>query len=237
MYQRISFFGSIVVLLLILGSSCGGGSNPVEYNPIINPADFSTTINNQYMSLVPGTTFRYQATTPDGVEDTEVVVTTDIKTIIGVTCVVVRDTVKLDGSLIEDTFDWYAQDTTGNVWYFGEDSKQYENGVQVGMEGSWESGIGGAKPGIVMEAHPAVGDKYRNEYKKGVAEDWSDVVALNQSAVVPYDSFTNCLKTHDYTPLESDANENKYYAPGVGMVLTFDVTDNYRDELLSVTNP
>jgi hypothetical protein len=104
------------------------------------------------------------------------------------------------------------------VWYFGEDSKELENGVVVSTEGSWEAGVDGAKPGIVMEAHPAVGDEYRQEYYKGEAEDMAKVLALNVSVTVPFGAYTDCLQTNEWTPLEKGYAEDKYYAPGVGLV-------------------
>jgi hypothetical protein len=204
---------------------------PWLYNPDIDPSDFVASITNPLLALVPGTTFLYEATTPEGLQRIEVAVTQDTKEILGVTCTVVRDSVTLDGQLIEDTRDWYAQDSAGNVWYFGEDSKSYEGGVVVSTEGSWEAGVDGAKPGIVMEADPQVGDTYRQEYLRGVAEDMATVVGLGESATVPYDSFDNCLKTKDFSRLDPGVVEYKFYAPGVGQILTLD--GDVREELVS----
>src|SRR6185369_9184112 len=114
--------------------------------------------------LVPGTTFVYEGQTADGFGHDEFAVTHNTKVILGVTCVEVHDVATLDGDVVEDTLDWFAQDNAGNVWYFGENSKQLEDGLVVGVEGSWTAGIDGAKPGIVMEAAPAVGDVYRQEF-------------------------------------------------------------------------
>jgi len=147
-----------------------------------------------------------------------VTVTNETKEIMGVTCVVVRDTVTVDGELVEDTFDWYAQDKYGNVWYFGEESKQYEDGDLVSLEGSWKAGVDGAQPGIIMEADPVVGDLYRQEFAPGEAEDMGEVLALGETVTVPAGTFTDCLKTKDFTPMEPEVVEHKYYAPGVGVV-------------------
>ncbi len=148
------------------------------------------------------------------------VVTNQTKTILGVTNTVVLDTVwDEDDELVEETYDWYAQDKEGNVWYFGEDSKEYEAGVLVSTAGSWEAGVDGAKPGIIMEANPQIGDSYRQEYYVGEAEDMAEVLSLSETASVPYDSFTGCLKTKEWTPLEPDIVAHKYYAPGVGCVM------------------
>jgi len=122
------------------------------------------------------------------------------------------------GALTEDTFDWYAQDRAGNV-YMGENSTQYKAGVVTGHEGSWEAGVNGAKPGWVMEAHPKVGDRYRQEYLPGVAEDVGDVLSLTESVTVPYGSWSgNVLRTQDTSALEPTRIENKLYALRVGDV-------------------
>jgi len=190
------------------------------YNPIIDPNNFVARIDNQYYSLTPGTTFIYRGETEDGIEKNEVYVTPQTREVLGVTCIVVRDRVwDEDDELVEETYDWYAQDKDGNVWYFGEDSKEYENGVVVSTEGSWEAGVGGAEPRIIMKANQRVGDSYHQEYYKGEAEDMVEVVSLGETASVPYGSFTDCLKTKEWTPLEPDIVANKYYAPGIGFVL------------------
>jgi hypothetical protein len=146
------------------------------YNPIIDPLNFptSTKITNQYFPLKPGTTYIYEGTTEKGNEHIEVKVTNETKVILGVTCVVVRDTVTVDGELVEDTIDWYAQDQFGNVWYFGENSLSYEDGLIVSLEGSWMAGVDGAKPGIIMGASPQVGDLYRQEFAVGIKHKGSD---------------------------------------------------------------
>jgi hypothetical protein len=136
----------------------------------------------------------------------------------GVECVVVLDKAWEDGKLIERTFDWHAQDKEGNVWYFGEDTKEYENGKFVTSKGSWEAGVDGAKPGIIMQAHPKVGQSYRQEYYPGEAMDMAKVLSLNESVAVPYGSFDHALETEEWTPLEPGYTEHKYYAPEVGFV-------------------
>jgi hypothetical protein len=228
-HSRAMAIAALCVALIFGGTACPLGG----YNPFIIPAFFVSQIDNPYFPLVPGTTFFYEADTPDGFETSQTIVTRHTKTILGVTCIVVHDKVFLDGSLIEDTFDFYAQDRHGNVWYFGEDSTTYDNGVPTGTEGSWEAGVDGAKPGIIMEAHPKVGDSYRQEYLAGVAEDRGDVLNLRKSVTVPYGAFTNCLKTKDYTPLEPNVVEYKYYAQGVGNVLVRE--GGARVELVNVT--
>lgn len=210
----------------------GLGQGP--YNPVINPADFVATIDNPYFPLTPGTTYIYEGITEKGLEHVETTVTTDTKVILGVTCTVVRDTVTVDGVLEEDTFDWYAQDKSGNVWYFGENSLSYEGGLIVSLAGSWIAGVDGAKPGIIMEASPKVGDLYRQEFSAGVAEDMAEVLSLNESVTVPAGTYTNCIKTKDFSPIEPDAIEHKLYCPGVGNVKIIDVETGNHTDLLAI---
>jgi hypothetical protein len=148
-----------------------------------------------------------------------VTVTDRTREVMGVTTTVVRDQVFVAGELAEDTFDWFAQDRHGNVWYFGEETAEYEDGKVVSREGSWEAGVDGAQPGIVMPGDPRMGETYRQEYYAGEAEDMGKVVRLGESVVVRYGSFDEVLLTEDWTPLEPKLLENKYYARGVGVVL------------------
>lgn len=231
----ISFLVLVVTSITAFGISCAEECTPdPTYNLSINPADFVAGVDNLLFPLVPGTRYVYQG----GEETIEVTVTDDTKQILGVTTIVVRDVVSVGGEIIEDTYDWYAQDKAGNVWYFGEDTKEYEDGQLVSTKGSWEAGVDGAKPGIVMHAtQPAIGAPYRQEYYACEAEDMAEVVSLNESVTVPYGSFDNCLQTREFTPLEPDVNEYKYYAPGVGLVLEVDVKSGARTELIEVTTP
>jgi len=184
-----------------------------------NPAQFSTTIDNPYLPFVPGTRMVYRERGADGRGREVVKVTHRTKTIQGVETVVVRDRAYSGGELAEDTRDWYAQDRQGNVWYFGENTKEYENGKVVSTEGSWKAGVDGAQAGIVMEAHPKVGDTYSQEDAPGVAEDMATVLSLDASRTVPYGTFDNLLKTRDFSPLEPSVVERKFYAAGIGSVL------------------
>jgi hypothetical protein len=222
--------------LVAFATACSNGGDDscvvdTTYAPTINPANFVATVDSPLYPLVPGTLTTFEG----GGETIEVRVTSNTKVILGVTCVEVRDTVTVGGEVTEDTLDWYAQDRDGNVWYFGEDTKEYEGGVVVSTEGSWEAGVDGAKPGYVMKAAPAVGDTYRQEYLACEAEDQADVLATDESVTVPAGTYDHCLKTHDYTPLEPALNEEKYYCPGVGVALEVNVPTAGRTELMSVT--
>ena len=188
------------------------------YAPVIDPDDFTTKIDNPFFPLKPGTIYTYQGVTDVGQELNTVEVTHSTRVLMGVTCVEVVDTVFANGALEELTHDWYAQDEKGNVWYFGEEAKQYADGVLVGTSGSWLAGVDGGQPGIVMEADPQIGDLYRQEFLSRVAEDMAEVLSLDGTATVPYGTFAGCVVTKDFSPLERRFIENKWYARGIGVV-------------------
>jgi hypothetical protein len=206
------------------------GSEPVK----LDPARFTTKIDNPYWPMTPGSRWVYRET--DGQASTqrvEVTVTNQTKTIIGIQARVVHDVVTEEGQLVEDTYDWYAQDDKGNIWYLGEDTKEYENGKVSSTEGSWEAGVDGAQPGILLPADPKRAMEYRQEYYEGEAEDAAQVLSLEMRAKVPAGFFDQVLVTKDYTPLEPNLLEHKFYAPGVGPVLAITVKGgSSRAELL-----
>ena len=217
--------GAVLVLAAGLGgialgmtSGATGTTTQQAYAPHINSSNFTTKIDNIYFPLKPGTTFVYRGNSEGNPERDVMSVTHSTKKVMGVKCVVVDDRVWAGGKLTEKTFDYYAQDKAGNVWYFGEDSKEYKKNGKVSTEGSWEAGKHGAKPGIIMQAHPKVGQSYRQEYQKGSAEDMAKVLDLNGSAKVPYGSFHHVLVTKEWSPLERGVVEHKSYAAGVGNV-------------------
>jgi hypothetical protein len=233
MRRKALLWGVLVGAVLVLAAGLGGialgmtggasgttqGTPQQAYAPHINPSDFTTKIDNKYFPLKPGTTFVYLGKSGGNPERDVMSVTHSTKQIMGVKGVVVDDRVWARGKLTEKTFDYYAQDKKGNVWYLGEDSKEYKkNGKVVSTQGSWEAGKAGAKPGIIMQAHPKVGLSYRQEYSKGSAEDMAKVLKLNGSANVPYGSFDHSLVTKEWSPLEPGVAEHKYYAAGVGDV-------------------
>jgi hypothetical protein len=198
----------------------------------VNPADFVAAVDNPYFALQPGTTFFYE--NADGSAGNEFVVTRRTKVIQGVTCVVVMDTATEDGEVVEKTFDYFAQDIYGNVWYFGEDTKEFVDGKVVSTEGSWRAGVDGAQPGIIMKASPQVGDEYNQENAPGVAEDRAEVLSLDAPASAPYAAFLQTLQTLDTTPLDTGSVEHKFYAAGVGQVLTEDVNTGEIEQLVKI---
>jgi hypothetical protein len=191
--------------------------------PVFNPKAFVPVVTNPLFPLPLGRRLVYRGTEDDLPETVVTDITFGHKTILGVPVTVVLDRVFLNGELKEKTFDWYAQDREGNVWYFGEDTKEYEDGKVVSTAGSFEAGKEGAKAGIIMRVHPKVGQVTPQEFAPGVAEDKARVIALNATITVPYGTFTHCLKQEEFTPLEPEALENKYYCPGVGIVKELDV--------------
>jgi len=209
------------------------------YDPVLDPADFLTGAEllaaatpNPYFPLVPGTTYRYSG----GDETTEVSVTGDVVEISGIPALAVHDVVSVAGEAIEDTVDWYAQDVFGNVWYMGEISQQFEDGDLVSLEGSWRAGRDFAKPGIIMQTVPAVGDIYRQEFSLGNAEDAAEVLSTTGTESTPAASCTgDCVVTRDFTPIEPDANEHKFFAPGTGLIVEIDLATGARTELVEVT--
>ncbi len=196
----------------------GGGT----YSPEIDPDDFSAVIDNPYFPFVAGRTLVYEGLTEDGLEVIEVTALDETVEINGIECLQVRDVVSIDGEVLEDTIDWYSQDEDGNVWYIGEISLNFENGLLEDVEGSWRFGVESAEPGILMHAAPCPGDVYRQEYLLDEAEDLGAVISLGETVTVPYGTFDDCLQTEDFTPLEPDASERKFYAKGIGPVLEVD---------------
>ena len=214
------------------GTSLPRGAEPVD----LAPAEFTTRIDNRYLPLLPGSRWVYRERDGEGgVQRVVVTVTGKTKRIAnGVEARVVHDVVSQGGEPVEVTEDWYAQDVAGNVWYLGESTAEYENGKVVSTAGSWEAGVDGAQPGIAMPAEPRPGLAYRQEYYAGEAEDRAKVLSTGEQAEVPFGHFTGVVLTKDLVPLEPRVLEYKLYAPGVGPVMTLDVSGAAgREELLS----
>ncbi|MGH8571494.1 MAG: hypothetical protein ACREX8_02810 [Gammaproteobacteria bacterium] len=233
----------IVLLATFAVVACGGdddgsdaglpqGGEKVD----LNPAEFTTRIDNPYWPMRPGSRWVYRETDSEGARQrVEVTVTRKTKRIAnGVEARVVRDVVTEGGEPVEVTDDWYAQDRAGNVWYLGEDTTEYENGRPTTTAGSFEAGVDGAQPGIVMPAKPEAGQTYRQEYYRRKAEDRAEIVSLDEQAEVPFGHFPRVLMTKDLNPLEPKVLEFKFYARGVGPVLAVSVSGGSdREELVS----
>jgi hypothetical protein len=198
------------------------------------PGDFTTRIDNPYWPMAPGSRWVYRETDDQGSRQKVVVrVTNRTKRVAsGIVARMVRDTVTEDGQLVEDTFDWYAQDRRGNIWYIGEDTTEYEEGKPVSKQGSFEDGVNGARRGIVMLARPRAGRRYREERAPGTAEDRARVLSRHEQVQVPFGHFTNVLMTSNTNPLEPRVQEYKWYARGVGPVLAMSVSGSSDREVL-----
>jgi hypothetical protein len=210
------------------GTSHRSGGLPQYDDPVhLNPADFSANIDNHRWPMTTGSRWVYRVVdTADGSVNHEVIKATRHTKMIadGIRARVVRDIVRHHGKPVEVTKDWYAQDNRGNVWYFGENTVEYVNG-HPRDNGTWQAGVDGAMPGVALPAKPKVGLSYREEYSKGVAEDQSRVLALDEQAQVPAGHFNPALMTEDFSPIEPKVSEIKFYAKGSGQaVLAVDVS-------------
>ena len=216
-------------------SSPGAGG---DYAPDIDPADFVDSIDNRYFPLEPGTVIRLEGRTEDGVEKEKIVVTHRTREVMGVTTTIVKDIMRVEGELAEVTEDWYAQDSDGNVWYFGEDTAEYENGKSINTHGSWEAGVDGALPGIIMSADPQVTQSYRQEFYEGEAEDMFWVVETGLEKSVPLGDYTDVVHVLEWTPLEPRIVVEKFYAPGIGLLSETALSGGKENvELLEITPP
>ena len=232
----------LVLLVGLAIAACGGdGASESTVAPVLGDyaaATFVDGISNEYFPFTPGTTWSYEGVEDGEVERIEVVVTGDTRVVDGVICVVVRDTVTLDGELIEDTYDWYAEDTVGNVWYMGEDSREYEDGEVVSTAGSWETGVDGALPGIIMYANPAahLNSPYRQEFYPDEAEDVGEIIKVDASVTIGGIAYSNVVVVREWNLLEPGVVEDKYFAPGTGVILEEVVEGgSERVELLSTS--
>ena len=197
------------------------------YNPIINAADFSPVIRNKYCTLNLGMKAGYEQVTSKGLTLKQIDVAGDTKNVMGITTLVVRQREWLNGRLLEDARGWVAQDKQGNVWYFGEAVNHYKDGKPVHHDSSWEAGVDGAKPGILMFNEPKIGASYRREYHAGKAEDRGAVIAVGMSLTVPQGPFfQNCVHIREWSPLKRGEIEHKYYCAGIAtMVLKQESSD------------
>ena len=200
----------------------------------LDPATFVPEINHPYWPMPVGAKWTTQEIDADGEEFTDLTeVTADTKQILGITVTVVHDQLKKGSEVVEDTFDWYAQDAQGNLWYMGEDTKEFKNGQVATTEGSWEAGVDGAQPGIILPASPAVGQAYRQEYYAGHAEDNASILSVDEMVGVDAGDYTDVLLTRETTPIEPDVLEYKFYAPGVGVVEALSVSPDFSREQLT----
>jgi hypothetical protein len=247
----------LALVVLVASAACGddddGTGDPVpaaepdavievdddgDYAPDIAPDDFVEVVDNRYLPLLPGTRWVYEGEVDGDLERIEVEVLAERREVFGVQATVVRDRAFVDGELQEDTQDWYAQDGEGNVWYLGEETAEYDGGEVVSTEGSWEAGVDGALPGVVMLAGPRPGDAYRQEFYEGEAEDLAEVLRVGQPAAVAAGVFEDVVTIREWNPLEPAVVEEKHFAPGVGMISENEVAGgSARIDLVEVHQP
>jgi hypothetical protein len=199
----------------------------------LNPADFTTKIDNSYWPMSPGDHWVYREVENGESQRVDVTVTNRTKTMTnGIEARVVHDVVSQNGEPIEDTMDWYAQDTAGTLWYLGENTAEYENGKVSSTAGSWEAGKDGGEPGIIMPAQPKTGMAYREEYYAGEAEDEAEITGTDAKTKVPFGSYENVVTTENTSPLEPNVVEHKWYAQGVGPVREALLSGGHGDTVL-----
>jgi hypothetical protein len=214
--------GTLIAVAAVSGASLGSAASSgsgASSAPKLHPGQFVSVIDNPYYPLPVGRTLIYTGVRDGQKQIDRVHVTSRKKEILGISATVVSDVATHHGTLLEKTEDWFAQDKDGNVWYLGEDTKAYEPDGTVDTSGSWESGVNGAVPGLIMEADPQIPDAYRQEYLRGEAEDTAWVIQRGLTLTVPYKTVHNVLRSLEFTQLEPKVIDTKYYAPGLGIVL------------------
>jgi len=237
----------LVGIMFLFLLSCEENENNEEsfdfgnlpYNIIVNPANFETIniTGNTYFPIIQGTTLHYQGFEEE--EDSIMVsvhFTTQTKEIMGVTCVTIVSNIWENGELSQESEGWYAQDLEGNVWCFGTNIQEIEDGGEEYSDESWEAGINGALPGIMMFNNPFIGVWYRLNYWEDEVEDIAQILSISDSLTVPFGSFNNCLQTAEWNLLEQEEVVHKYYAPVIGLIKTEMVDEEECLELVDITN-
>ncbi|HXF98359.1 MAG TPA: hypothetical protein VNJ46_07075 [Gaiellaceae bacterium] len=233
----------VLTVTALVGAGCARGDGEAfpwgSEHVTLDPRELGPQIDNPYWPMRPGARWTYREVDADGsVRRVVVTVTGRTRTILGVEARVVHDVVSEAGELVEDTYDWYAQDEEGNIWYLGEDTKEFQGGRVVSTAGSWEAGKDGAEAGILLPGEPEVGLAYRQEYYAGEAEDAAAVLSLEERVQVPAGFYRDVLMTKEFTPLAPGALEYKFYARGVGPVLALTVSGGSdREELVEHVAP
>jgi len=235
--KQIAIMTSTLLLLLFGCKKDTTRQIDSSYKPDVNPSNFtnSTNISNPYYPALPGKKYIYEGQTDEGLNKVEEQRLVETKTIMGVICIVVSFKEYINGKLTEDTRDWYAQDNDGNLWYFGEAVDNYNaNGTLSDHGGSWEAGVDGALPGIIMPANPQTGMRYREEYYFNHAEDEAEITDTGISETISLGTYDNCIKTKNWTVLEPDVLEIKIYAPAIGLIKEVSISENEELSLVSI---
>ena len=248
----VVWFTLVYTMALFISQACSNNTQrptagPAEsestgdtYRLDPNKLDFVEVIDNPYFPLLPGAKWEYDIKQGDKVVERDTIeVLSEKREVNGIRATVVRDMVTVGDRLVEDTYDWFAQDEEGNVWYVGEEVDNYAGGVVVNHSGSWEWGVDGALPGIIMWADPSahVNEEYFQEYYPGTAEDKGKVLSVSESVTVPFGSFEDVVKTLDFSALETNVKEHKFYAPNIGLIKEMDLSGGEEVVLVAFTPP
>ena len=218
-----SRFGTLFALAVFAATALPGIAGDA-----IDPANFSSSITNPWMPLSPGMVLSYQGTKEGRPATLVVTVTDQTKEISGVKCRIVEEFVSLAGTPVDRTLVYYAQDTAGNVWYFGEDVQELDKAGKVSKTEGWKTGIDGAIPTLIMEPTPVVGHTLINTY----TNDHSEVMSTNKPVNTPSGNYPSALQTKEWTPDEPDVMINKYYVQGIGLVRDVSVEGDAEEFLL-----
>jgi hypothetical protein len=235
----VTLIAVVVALAIGLTASARDFSGGTETAAGPKPSDFVARVDNPWFPLRPGTTYIYRGVNEDGKPARDVLTVTRRTTKIdGVPCIVVHDRYYVRGRLEERTTDWYTQDKSGNVWYYGEATAELDrSGRVLTTAGSWRAGRDGAKPGIFVPARPKVGQSFRQEYYKGQAEDHLQVLKLHVRVKTPYTSSRDAVLTREWTPLEPSIVAHKFYVRGIGIVRVETRGNKEFEELVAVRRP
>jgi len=237
--KQIAFLFALLATVMTVFAARASNNRPIAAAATaLDPANFVAVVDNPYFPLPVGRTLVYEGIKGGQTQIDTVTVTNQTKIILGIAATVVSDVATHDGTVLERTSDWYAQDKQGNVWYLGEDTVAFLPNGRADTTGSWEAGVRGAIPGIVMEANPQIPDAYRQEYLAGQAEDTAWVVQVGGTITVPYGKLRNTLVTLEATRLEPGAYDQKVYAQGIGIVSEQALTGEPETaRLVSVSGP
>lgn len=207
------------------------------YQPRVDQLQFSRHIENPHWPMPVGVTQIYEGRFGDDIERTEITYLEETRMVMGIECQQMHDVVYVNGEKEEETWDWFAQDNLGNVWYFGEETYEIEDGERVNSAGAWEAGVDEANPGIVMPAVPLPGQAYRQEFYPGHAEDMAAVVLTDTTITTKLRTYEHCWMVEEWTPLEPGVREHKFYAPGVGEIVEQSPSGSWRSELIETRKP
>lgn len=221
MIKTIYLFLAVVFMAVISVTGCNGQSSWQEEFGL-SERNLSTTGRNQYFILEPGFQMTLEGKTGffgKNYEKLVITVLNETKEVDGIMTRVVEEREWKNDELKEVSRNFFAIcETTGDVFYFGEEVDMYKNGKVVNHKGAWLAGENGAKPGLIMPGDPKIGMKYYQEVAKGVAMDRAEIVNLDDKLETPAGLFSKCLKTKEGTALNYFEKEYKTYAPGIGLI-------------------